>query len=110
MWLAGRPGPRSLRTTSDGSELLRHGRRIGGLEGRRNAPRGEHGDHVGDAQGPGQGEKLPILNSNGAALDSGFPVLPRLAGRMDAFVIPDFLMDIGTPESYRKAESEWPGL
>jgi hypothetical protein len=29
---------------------------------------------------------------------------------MDAFVIPDFLMDIGTPEAYRKAESEWPGL
>jgi mannose-1-phosphate guanylyltransferase len=46
----------------------------------------------------------------GAALDFGFHVLPRLAGRMDAFVIPDFLMDIGTPEAYRKAESEWPGL
>ena len=39
-------------------------------------------------------------------LDLGFHVLPNLVGRMKAYFI-DFLMDIGTPESYEKAQNAW---
>jgi mannose-1-phosphate guanylyltransferase len=42
--------------------------------------------------------------------DIGFHVLPRLAGRMLAFPIRDFLIDIGTLENYHRAQSTWPGL
>jgi mannose-1-phosphate guanylyltransferase len=42
--------------------------------------------------------------------DLGHDVLPRLAGQMYAYEIHDFLMDIGTPENYRQAQSVWPGL
>ncbi|MGO8814263.1 MAG: NDP-sugar synthase [Terriglobia bacterium] len=42
--------------------------------------------------------------------DIGFDVLPRLAGRMFAYPIPEFLLDIGTMENYRQAQSDWPGL
>jgi mannose-1-phosphate guanylyltransferase len=40
-------------------------------------------------------------------LDLGFHVLPRLVGRMKAYCIDDFLMDIGTLDSYEKAEQAW---
>jgi mannose-1-phosphate guanylyltransferase len=43
-------------------------------------------------------------------VDLGFHVLPLLAGRMAAYRIPDFLMDIGTLETYRTAQEAWPGL
>jgi mannose-1-phosphate guanylyltransferase len=43
-------------------------------------------------------------------VDLGFHVLPRLAGRMAAFRISDFLVDIGTMETYRTAQSTWPGF
>jgi mannose-1-phosphate guanylyltransferase len=42
--------------------------------------------------------------------DIGFDVLPNLAGRMAAFRISDYLIDMGTPENYLKAQSSWPGL
>lgn len=41
--------------------------------------------------------------------DLGFHVLPRLVGRMAAYRISDFLIDIGTMESYRTAQLTWPG-
>lgn len=41
--------------------------------------------------------------------DLGFHVLPKLVGRMLAFPIHDYLIDIGTPENYQKAQSTWPG-
>jgi len=41
--------------------------------------------------------------------DFGKDVLPRLAGRMYGWETSDYLMDIGTPENYRKAQEEWPG-
>jgi mannose-1-phosphate guanylyltransferase len=41
--------------------------------------------------------------------DIGFHVLPRLAGRMVAFPIHDYLIDIGTMENYQKAQASWPG-
>lgn len=37
--------------------------------------------------------------------DLGYHVIPRLVGCMKAYVIEDFLMDIGTPESYQKAQT-----
>ena len=42
--------------------------------------------------------------------DIGFDVLPNLVGRMAAYPISDYLVDIGTPASYRYAQGTWPGL
>ena len=42
--------------------------------------------------------------------DLGFHVLPRLVGHMAAYPILDYLLDIGSPESYEYAQSTWPGL
>jgi len=42
--------------------------------------------------------------------DLGFDVLPRLVGRMFAYRIPDFLLDVGTPENYATAQESWPGF
>ncbi len=42
--------------------------------------------------------------------DLGFDVLPRLAGRMFAYTISDYLLDIGTMENYKAAQDSWPGL
>ncbi|MGE0384269.1 MAG: NDP-sugar synthase [Gammaproteobacteria bacterium] len=41
--------------------------------------------------------------------DFGFDVLPRLVGRMHGYPIEEYLRDIGTPESLRQAERDWPG-
>ena len=43
-------------------------------------------------------------------VDLGFDVLPRLVGQMLAFPISDYLLDIGTPENYQRAQNTWPGL
>jgi len=43
-------------------------------------------------------------------VDLGFHVLPQLVGRMAAFRISDFLIDMGTLETYRTAQTAWPGL
>lgn len=43
-------------------------------------------------------------------VDLGSTVLPRLAGRMAAYPIPDYLLDIGTMDNYSLAQSTWPGL
>lgn len=43
-------------------------------------------------------------------VDLGFHVLPRLVGRMTAFPISDYLLDIGTLENYQRAQDSWPGL
>ena len=42
--------------------------------------------------------------------DIGFDVLPKLVGRMAAYPISDYLVDIGTPASYQYAQGTWPGL
>ncbi|HUL15876.1 MAG TPA: nucleotidyltransferase family protein [Terriglobales bacterium] len=41
--------------------------------------------------------------------DVGFDVLPQLVGRMHAYPINDFLLDIGTLENYERAQKSWPG-
>jgi len=43
-------------------------------------------------------------------VDLGFDVLPSLVGQMLAYPIDDFLIDVGTPENYRAAQTTWPGL
>lgn len=43
-------------------------------------------------------------------VDLGFHVLPKLAGKMAAYPISEFLMDIGTAENYQTAQTTWPGL
>ena len=42
--------------------------------------------------------------------DIGFHLLPRLIGRMAAYRISAYLLDIGTLSSYKAAQSSWPGL
>jgi mannose-1-phosphate guanylyltransferase len=42
--------------------------------------------------------------------DIGFDLLPRLRGSLLAFPISDFLLDIGTLETYDTAQNTWPGL
>ena len=42
--------------------------------------------------------------------DLGFHVLPKIVGRMTAYRIRDFLIDVGTLETYQAAQESWPGL
>jgi mannose-1-phosphate guanylyltransferase len=42
--------------------------------------------------------------------DLGFHVLPQLVGRILAYPIRDFVLDIGTLENFRAAQTAWPGL
>ncbi len=42
-----------------------------------------------------------------AFCDFGKEVLPSLVGKMYGWEIQDYLIDIGTPENYRKAQEEW---
>jgi mannose-1-phosphate guanylyltransferase len=41
--------------------------------------------------------------------DIAFDVLPRLIGKMRAYLVPEFLLDIGTIENYQLAQKSWPG-
>lgn len=41
--------------------------------------------------------------------DLGFDVFPRLTGRIFAYPIQDFLLDIGTIENYERAQMSWLG-
>jgi mannose-1-phosphate guanylyltransferase len=43
-------------------------------------------------------------------LDIGFDILPKLAGKMLAYRIKDYLVDIGTMDNYQKAQATWPGF
>lgn len=42
--------------------------------------------------------------------DIGFDLLPKLAGKMTALKMGGYLLDIGTTENYKAAQTEWPGL
>jgi len=42
--------------------------------------------------------------------DLGYHVLPKIIGRMAAYRVPDFLIDVGTLETYKIAQMNWPGL
>jgi len=43
-------------------------------------------------------------------VDLGFDVLPQLAGRVSAYPISEYLLDIGTLANYQLAQTTWPGL
>lgn len=43
-------------------------------------------------------------------VDFGFHVLPKIVDRMAAYRIQDFLLDIGTLETYDIAQVTWPGV
>lgn len=45
-----------------------------------------------------------------AGADIGFDVLPRLVGKMHAYPIQEFLLDIGTLENYELAKKTWQGI
>jgi len=47
---------------------------------------------------------------NDIPADIGFHALPKLTGRMLAFPIRDYLIDVGTLENYQHAQATWPGL
>lgn len=53
-------------------------------------------------------KQLPV--GTGRALDLGYDLLPRLVGRMYGFRITDYLADIGTPQSYSTALTQWKKL
>lgn len=60
----------------------------------------------------GQG-LFPYLEESFAgrhAMDFGYDVVPRLVPNVAAYPIEDFLMDIGTPDAYARAQRLWPGL
>ncbi len=50
---------------------------------------------------------FPAGTFSGTPLDLGFHIIPKLLGRMKAYYINDFLMDIGTPKSYENANKLW---
>jgi len=41
------------------------------------------------------------------ALDLSYHILPQMTGKMKAYGSKEFSMDIGTPDSYRKAQEVW---
>jgi mannose-1-phosphate guanylyltransferase len=43
-------------------------------------------------------------------VDFGFDVLPGLVGHMHGYVIKEYLLDIGKPGDYKRANEEWGGL
>lgn len=43
-------------------------------------------------------------------VDLGFHVLPKLLGKIAAYRISEYLVDIGTPDAYQYAQLSWPGL
>jgi mannose-1-phosphate guanylyltransferase len=44
------------------------------------------------------------------ATDIAYDVLPHLIGRMRAYHIPEFVMDIGTLQNYEEAQQRWPAF
>jgi mannose-1-phosphate guanylyltransferase len=42
--------------------------------------------------------------------DLGFDVLPKMIGKMAAYKISEYLLDIGTISNYQHAQLSWPGL
>lgn len=53
---------------------------------------------------------LPPSTPQSGVLDFGHDILPRMVPDIAAYEIHEFLMDIGTPEMYARAQQIWPGL
>ena len=56
------------------------------------------------------GQKLFDYIPQKEPVDFGFDVLPGLVGRMHGYVIEEYLLDIGKPDDYKRANKEWGGL
>lgn len=54
-------------------------------------------------------ELINILETNncGNVLDMGKDILPKLTGAMYAYFMSEYLIDVGTPDNYEKAQREW---
>lgn len=50
------------------------------------------------------------LPQSGAPADLGKDVLPQLTGKMWGAPLEGYLLDIGTPENYARAQREWPAV
>lgn len=48
-----------------------------------------------------------VIDAGRTPLDFGRDVLPKLVGRMYGWPVDGYLIDIGTPENYRRANEEW---
>jgi NDP-sugar pyrophosphorylase family protein len=57
----------------------------------------------------GTREVLDVIPDDVPA-DIGFHMLPKLTGKMVAFPIRDYLIDVGTLDNYHQAQATWPGL
>jgi mannose-1-phosphate guanylyltransferase len=55
-------------------------------------------------------EIFGLLPANRGFADFGLDVLPQLLGKMYGRLLSGYLIDIGTPENYRRAQVEWSGL
>ena len=53
------------------------------------------------------GQRLFDFFPNAKFVDFGKDILPRLANQMIGWETSDYLIDIGTPENYAKAQQEW---
>jgi len=51
-----------------------------------------------------------LIPCDKTAPDIGYDLLPRLVGQMHAYPIGEFLIDIGTRQTYERAQREWPGI
>lgn len=56
--------------------------------------------------GPGLFDFIPPI----VPADIAFDVLPRLLGKLQAYHINDYLLDIGTMQNYQRAQNTWPGM
>ena len=60
--------------------------------------------------GQGLFTHLPSSVGDDDVLDFGHHVFPKMATHLAAYQIQEFLMDIGTPDNYERAQVAWPGL
>lgn len=56
------------------------------------------------------GPELWDFLPNQRPADIGFDLLPGMVGRMAAYTISEYLLDIGTLANYQYAQESWPGL
>ncbi len=56
------------------------------------------------------GQEIFDLLPDHRPADIGFHLLPELVGRMAAYKVREYLLDIGTLTSYQAAQESWPGL
>ena len=56
------------------------------------------------------GQEICALLPDQRPADIGFHLLPKLVGRMAAYKMREYLLDIGTLTSYQAAQESWPGL